>query len=161
VMIQTLPQRESLTVEFKSDRKPLSDKDLVEAVICLANAEGGELLLGVEDYCTPTGLHTERLQVAGLAGLVAARTSQSLAVTVMPVALDAVNMARISVPKAHGEVATSGGVYLRRRIKADGQPECVAMLPHDRASRSSLPASIRQTGQGRLYQATRLQQSSA
>lgn len=136
-MIPTLPHCESLTVEFKSDRKCLSDKDLVEAVICLANADGGELWIGVEDDGTPTGLHTERLQLAALAGLVAARTSPSLAVTVVPVALGAVNVARIAVPKAHGEVATTGGVYLRRRIKADGQPECVAMLPHDRASRAT------------------------
>ena len=28
---------ESLTVEFKSDRHPLSDDELMEAVICLAN----------------------------------------------------------------------------------------------------------------------------
>lgn len=136
-MNPSFPQRESFTVEFKSDRKCLSDKDLVEAVVCLANADGGELWLGVEDDGTPTGLHAERLQVAGLSGLVAARTSPSLAVTVMPVALGAVNVARIEVPKTHGEVATTGGVYLRRRLKADGQPECVAMLPHDRASRAT------------------------
>lgn len=36
-----LPPRETLTVDFKSDRKRLSDTNLVEAVICLANAEGG------------------------------------------------------------------------------------------------------------------------
>jgi ATP-dependent DNA helicase RecG len=136
-MIPILPPRESLTVEFKSDRKRLSDNDLVEAVICLANADGGELWLGVEDNGTPTGLHIEHLQVAGLAGLVAARTSPSLAVTVTPVALGTVNVAHIAVPKAHGEVATTGGVYLRRRLKADGQPECVAMLPHERSSRVS------------------------
>ncbi|WP_208599971.1 AlbA family DNA-binding domain-containing protein, partial [Duganella phyllosphaerae] len=136
-MTPTLPQRESLTVEFKSDRKRLSDNDLVEAIICLANADGGELWLGVEDDGTPTGLHVEHMQLAGLAGLVAARTSPSLAVVVTPVALGAVQVARIVIPKAHGEVATTGGVYLRRRLKADGQPECVAMLPHDRASRAT------------------------
>lgn len=38
-----LPTAETLTVEFKSDRSRLSDKDLVEAVICLANTEGGQL----------------------------------------------------------------------------------------------------------------------
>ena len=40
-MILELPLVESLTVEFKSDRKRLPDRELVEAVICLANAEGG------------------------------------------------------------------------------------------------------------------------
>ena len=133
----TLPSCESLTVEFKSDRKRLPDNDLVEAVICLANADGGQLWLGVEDDGTPTGLHAEHMQLAGLAGMVAARTSPSLAVTVVPVALGDVNVACIAVPKAHGEVATTGGVYLRRRMRADGQPECVAMLPHDRASRAT------------------------
>lgn len=132
-----LPVHESLTVEFKSDRKRLSDHDLVEAVVCLANAEGGELWLGVEDDGTPTGLHLEHRQLTGLAGLVAARTSPSLAVTATPVQVGGVVVAHISVPRAQGEVATTGGVYLRRRLKADGQPECVAMLPHDRASRVS------------------------
>lgn len=46
-------------------------------------------------------------------------------------------MACIQVPKAHGEVATQGGVYLRRRIKHDGTPECAPMLPHERTSRAS------------------------
>ncbi len=44
-----LPPAESLTVEFKSDRKRLPDAELVEALVCLANTEGGELWLGVED----------------------------------------------------------------------------------------------------------------
>ena len=136
-MIPEPPVRESLTVEFKSDLKRLSDRELVEAIVCLANAEGGELWLGVEDDGAPTGLHIEHQQLAGLSGLVAARTSPSLAVTATPVQLGAVTVARIAVPKALGEVATTGGVYLRRRLKADGQPECVAMLPHDRASRIS------------------------
>lgn len=132
-----LPPRESLTVEFKSDRARLSDRDLIEAVVCLANAEGGELWLGVEDNCTPTGLHAEHQQLAGLAGLVAARTSPSLTVVVTPVNIGGVPVAHIAVPKAQGEVATTAGVYLRRRLKPDGQPECVAMLSHDRASRVS------------------------
>ena len=133
----TLPARESLTVEFKSDRAKLSDRELVEAVVCLANADGGVLWLGVEDNGTPTGLHAEHRMLDGLAGLIAARTSPSLAVAVMPVEIDGVTLARIGVPKAVGDVATTGGVYLRRRIKHDGRPECVAMLPHDRASHAS------------------------
>lgn len=132
-----LPPRESLTVEFKSDRARLSDRELVEAVVCLANAEGGELWLGVEDDGTPTGLHAEHLQLAGLGGLVAARTSPTVVVTVTPVSLGGVAVAHIAVPKGSAEVATSGGVYLRRRIKHDGTPECAPMLPHDRASRTA------------------------
>lgn len=77
----SLPSNEFLTVEFKSDRKRLSDPELVEAVVCLANAEGGEIWLGVEDDGRPIGLHAEHRALTGLAGLVAARTSTSVAVT--------------------------------------------------------------------------------
>ncbi|KZC15246.1 ATPase [Rhodanobacter sp. FW510-R12] len=132
-----LPPRETLTVEFKSDRAKLSDRELVEAVVCLANAEGGELWLGVEDDGTPTGLHAEHRLLTGLAGLIAARTSPSLAVSVTPVEIGGVALAHLAVPKAMGEVATNAGVYLRRRLKHDGRPECVPMLPHDRASHAT------------------------
>ena len=56
-MTRLVPDRESLTVEFKSDRERLADRDLVAAVICLANTEGGELYVGVEDDGVITGLH--------------------------------------------------------------------------------------------------------
>mgnify|MGYP003126353297 CR=1 FL=1 len=47
--IQTLIRGgESLAVEFKSDVKSLPDRDLVAAVVALANTEGGDLFLGVE-----------------------------------------------------------------------------------------------------------------
>jgi ATP-dependent DNA helicase RecG len=91
----------------------------------------------VEDDGTPTGLHPDHLMLAGLAGMVAARTSPSVSVTVALIETGGVTVARINVPKVQGEVATQGGVYLRRRIKHDGTPECVPMLPHDRVSRAS------------------------
>lgn len=131
------PLRETLTVEFKSDLKKLSDRELIEALVCLANAEGGELWLGIEDDGTPTGLHAEHQLLDGLAGMVAARTSPSLSVKAEAVEVAGVSVARICVPKSQGEVATTAGVYLRRRLKHDGTPECVAMLPHERSSRAS------------------------
>ncbi|MDP9501424.1 ATP-binding protein [Pseudomonas protegens] len=136
-MTPYLPPRESLTVEFKSDRSKLPDRELIEALVCLANAEGGELWLGVEDDGTPTGLHAEHRLLEGLAGMVAARTSPSLNVRAEAVELDGVTVACIHIPKSQGEVATTSGVYLRRRLKHDGTPECVAMLPHERSSRAS------------------------
>lgn len=136
-MTHRLPLAESLTVEFKSDRKRLPDSDLVEALVCLANAEGGELWLGVEDDGRPTGLHVEHRNLAGLAGLVAARTSPSLRVQVDAVNVDGMQLARITAPKAQSVVSTVGGVYLRRRLKQDGTPECTPMLPHERESRAA------------------------
>ncbi|MCC5897168.1 MAG: putative DNA binding domain-containing protein [Phormidium sp. BM_Day4_Bin.17] len=136
-MTPQLPAQESLTVEFKSDRNKLSDRDLIEAITCLANTEGGELWLGVEDDGTPTGLHSSRSQLNYLVGLVAARTAPSLSVQVEAVTLESITVARIQIPQARGEIATSNGVYLRRRLKPDETPECVPILPHDRISRAS------------------------
>jgi ATP-dependent DNA helicase RecG len=66
-----------------------------------------------------------------------ARTSPALQVTVQALQVGGVPVAKIAVPKAQGEVATQAGVYVRRRIKHDGTPECVPMLPHERISRAS------------------------
>jgi len=47
---------ETLEVEFKGEeRELLPDRDLVETVICLANGQGGTLLIGVEDDGRITG----------------------------------------------------------------------------------------------------------
>jgi ATP-dependent DNA helicase RecG len=126
-MKSPIPPRETLTVEFKSDQKKLSDRDLIEAITCLANTDGGELWLGVEDDGTATGLHPEHRHLNGLGGLVAARTSPSLTVQVETLTIENIEVARIQVPQAKGEVATTNGVYLRRRLKPDGTPECVPM----------------------------------
>src|SRR5690606_18167730 len=101
------------------------------------NAEGGELWLGVEDDGTPTGLHAEHRLLEGLPGLVAGRTSPSVSVTVLALEADGVSVAHIAVSKARTLVTTPSAVYLRRRIRHDGQPECVPMLHHERESRAS------------------------
>lgn len=54
---ELIQQGESLALEFKSDVKSLPDRDLIAAVVSLANTEGGSLLLGVEDDGEVTGLH--------------------------------------------------------------------------------------------------------
>ena len=41
--------KETLSKEFKSDLKGLPDSELVEAVVALANTDGGCVYLGVED----------------------------------------------------------------------------------------------------------------
>ena len=55
-LAELLTGLETPTVEFKSDTGPLSDAELVEAVVRLANAQGGTLLIGVEDDGQGTGL---------------------------------------------------------------------------------------------------------
>ncbi len=62
-MSSPIPPRETLIVEFKSDLKKLSDRDLIEAITCLANTDGGELWLGVEDDGTATGINPDHRQL--------------------------------------------------------------------------------------------------
>ena len=70
-----IQQGENLELEFKSDRQPLPDRELVAAVVALANTEGGVLLLGVEDDGTITGLHPNHEDISGIPGLIGNRTN--------------------------------------------------------------------------------------
>nr|WP_236651167.1 RNA-binding domain-containing protein [Aquabacterium fontiphilum] len=132
-----MPTRETLTVEFKSDRKCLPDRDLIEAVVGMANAQGGDIYLGVEDDGQPTGLHVQHRLLEGLAALVANRTQPPVHVVVMALDVDGVPVARISVPANPQPVATSEGVIKRRRLQANGEPECVPYLPHEFPARQA------------------------
>jgi len=131
-----IPPRETLEVEFKSDRDRLNDDDLIEALICLANAQGGTLYLGVENDGTVTGLHTSRpADISGLAALVANRTTPSLQVQIECLSLKPGRVAAISVQRSPEIVARSDGLVKRHRMDAHGQPECVPFLPHEYPSR--------------------------
>lgn len=133
----TLPASESLTVEFKSDLRGLPDRELIEAVVCMANAQGGDIYLGVEDDGRASGLHANHRHLEGLAALIANRTQPSVAVRVETLTTAGVLVARIRVPALAQPVATSEGMLKRRRLQANGQPECVPFLPHEFAARQA------------------------
>ena len=133
---QPIPPRETLEVEFKSDRDPLNDDDLIEALVCLANASGGTLYLGVENDGTVTGLHASRpANIGSVAALVANRTALSLQVQVDSLAVQSQRVAAITVQRSPEIVARSDGLVKRRRMDAHGQPQCVPFLPHEYPSR--------------------------
>jgi ATP-dependent DNA helicase RecG len=136
-MAAFIPEAESLTVEFKSDRRRLSDRDLVEAVVCLANTEGGTVFLGVENDGTPTGLHPAHRHLAGLTAMIANRTIPPITVRVESIDVEQQSIAKITVPKMRRVVATSDGVLQRRRLLADGSPQCVPFYPHELTQRES------------------------
>lgn len=133
----TIPPKETLTCEFKSDRKCLSDKELLEAIICLANTDGGDLYLGVEDNGTVTGLHPNHGNLQGLAALVANRTVPPLVVEVEELVQDDLHVACISVPQAVDPIATTDGTTKRRRLDVNGKPECVPMFHHELPGRQA------------------------
>jgi ATP-dependent DNA helicase RecG len=132
-----LPQSESLTVEFKSDKSRLPDKDLVLAAVCLANTDGGIIYLGVENDGRPTGLHPDHRDITGMTAMIANRTVPPLSVRAALVDFGGNKLVRVEVPRSDRLVATADGTLQRRRLMADGTPECVPFLPHEFASRES------------------------
>src|SRR5215813_5761665 len=123
--MRTIPDRESLTIEFKSDRNRLLDRELTSAVVCLANTDGGEIYLGVEDDGKITGLHPDRTNPEALAAMIANRTSPPVNVRLAIIEEEGARIARIEVPRSAKLVATSEGLIQRRRLLADGAPECI------------------------------------
>jgi ATP-dependent DNA helicase RecG len=136
-MTRTIPEKESLTVEFKSDQKRLPDRDLVAAAVCLANTEGGEICLGVEKDGTVTGLHPLHQNLTGLAALIANQTIPPLSVRVESLEVEGKRIAKIVVPKSTRLVSTSEGLLQRRRLMADGTPQCVPFYPHEFVQRQA------------------------
>ena len=134
-MMMETPEKESLTVEFKSDRKCLSDSDIIDAVVGLANTEGGTLYLGVEDNSTVTGLHTNHDDCLKMSVLVANRTVPSVSARIDMVEINGFQVMVFEVAKSRSIVATAGGKVLKRRLKANGEPENVPMFPYEYSSR--------------------------
>lgn len=136
-LAEVLQQGENLMVEFKSDLKCLSDRELVAAVVALANTEGGDLFLGVEDDGTVSGLHPNHANLAALPAMIANKTNPAIAVRVEPASIESREIARITVPKSRQLVSTSEGLLQRRRLKLDGKPEAVPFYPHEFIQRQS------------------------
>ena len=128
---------ETLTVEFKSDVKGLSDRDLVAAIVAMVNTEGGMILLGVEDDGTVTGVQSIHQDITGLVALIANRTRPSVAVRAEIFDWGNKKILNIKAPKSRGIVSTSDGLLLRRRLMASGRPEAVPFYPHEFMQRQS------------------------
>ena len=135
---------ETLDVEFKGEAsRPLSDNDLVEAVVCLSNRSGdsGYLLIGVEDDGRITGArprheagHTD---IARLQALIANRTRPSTSVRAAIVQLEEHEILTIEIPAARSPVGTADGKYLRRALGGDGKPACVPFAFHEMQARQA------------------------
>lgn len=106
-MMRSIPHKESVIVEFKSDRKGgFPDKDLVEAIVGMANTDGGELYLGVEDNGEITGLAKKHEDEIGLAAIVMNNIVPPLFVRAEIINEEEKNVMKISVPKSRAIVAT-------------------------------------------------------
>ena len=132
-----LAKGETLAVEFKSDVKGLTDRDMVATVAAMANAEGGLVLLGVEDDGTVTGVQPAHLDTTGLAALIANRTNPSLSVAAEILEWGDKKILKVQTPKARSIISTSDGLVMRRRLMASGRPEAVPFYPHEFVQRQA------------------------
>ncbi|MBI5273530.1 MAG: putative DNA binding domain-containing protein [Chlamydiales bacterium] len=136
-LMELIARGETLKVEFKSDLKQLPDRELVATIMSLANTEGGDLLLGVEDSGVVTGLHFCHSNTMGMVALIANKTNPPVSVRVEIYDVEGKKIARIYVPKSKQLVSTSEGLLQRRRLMASGKPEAIPFYPHEFIQRQS------------------------
>ena len=127
--------QEDLLNEFKSDRKKLSDSEIIDAIVAFANTDGGSFYLGIEDDGEITGLHQAHQDTTQLAAYIANKTVPPVSVRIEK--QEDNSYLKIIVTKSRNVVAASSGKVLRRRLKADGTPENVPMYPFEINSRLS------------------------
>ncbi|PWG60017.1 RNA-binding domain-containing protein [Bifidobacterium catulorum] len=133
-----IPSKETLRVEFKSERKrPQSDDEIVENVVALANTAGGMLYLGVEDDGRVTGAAKSHANINGLAAFIFNKTVPQQSVRTELMRENGVPVVSIEVDNSPQIVSTSGGKTLQRRLKADGSPEVVPLFVSQFISRLS------------------------
>ncbi|WP_301859639.1 RNA-binding domain-containing protein [uncultured Megasphaera sp.] len=132
------PSKETMTIEFKSDRKCLSENVLIDAVVGMANAEGGTLYLGIEDNGDVTGVHPNHKQPMHMTALIADRTVPPVSVRA-EILCDEQNppVLKFEIPRSYAIVATRSGKILRRRLNSKGDPENLPMYPYEISSRLS------------------------
>lgn len=144
-LVALIAAGESLDVEFKGEEtRSLSDNELVEAVVCLANRPGdrpGWLLVGVEKDGRVTGArprheagHTDPRRVQAL---VAGRTRPALTVRAELVPLGGARVLVVEIPASPSPVGTSDGRYVRRALGGDGRPACLPFHFHEMQARQA------------------------
>lgn len=129
--------KETLTIEFKSDKKKYPDNEIIDAVVAFANTDGGDFYLGVEDDGEITGLHKDHQDIDRLNAFIANKTIPPVSVRSEVLFFDGIPVLKIAVPRHKNIVATSSGKLVRRRIKVDGTPENIPMYPYEIVSRLS------------------------
>jgi ATP-dependent DNA helicase RecG len=132
-----IPEKETLTIEFKSDVDCLDEKELVSEIVGMTNTEGGVLYLGVEDDGNVTGVHKKHRDPNGAMALIANKTVPSLSVRAEIIDEDGIEVLQIQIPMSKTIIATSDGKIQRRRLKPDGNPENVPMYPYEITGRLS------------------------
>lgn len=135
--MRTIPNKETLTVEFKSDQAGYSDNDLIDEIVGMTNTQGGDLYLGVEDNGEITGVGKKRQDPIGAVALIANRTIPSVSARAEIIEEEGYPVLKLEIPMSRTIVATTDGKILKRRLKLDGTPENVPLYPYEIPGRLS------------------------
>ena len=135
--MRTIPFKEDLIVEFKSDLNGYPDGELIDEIVGMANTKGGTLYLGVEDNGEITGVSNIHKDAIGVTALVANKTVPSVSVRAEIITEEEKDVLKIEIPISRTVVSTSSGKMLKRRLKADGTPEVIPMFSYEIVTRLS------------------------
>lgn len=129
---------ESLTVEFKGEeRGALGDREIYEAAVCLANVDGGTILIGVENDGRITGAkprHGTSTDPGKLQAAIFNNTEPRINTRVSVIPTSEGDVIVIAVDRYPEICATKAGVSLRRIMGIQG-PECIPFYPHEHVGR--------------------------
>ncbi|MEX2491215.1 MAG: ATP-binding protein [Nitrospirales bacterium] len=127
-----------MRLEFKGEeRGGINDREIYESVVCLANAEGGRLLIGVEDDGRITGAkprHGTSTDATKLQAAIFNNTEPRINSRVSLIPTSQGNVISIEVDRYPEICATKAGVSLRRAMSIQG-PTCVPFYPHEHIGR--------------------------
>lgn len=129
---------ESIEREFKSDRRQISDQEIYEEVVAMANASGGVLLIGVGDDGAVLGAkprHGKTTDPIKLQAAIFNNTVPSINTRIALMDHPEGQVIAIEVDPYPEPCATTAGKSLRRTLGGDGKPQTVAYYPRDHRSR--------------------------
>ena len=131
------PSKETLTIEFKSDKKCLPMDDLYKEVVAMANTDGDIICLGMENDGSVSGLNNQHADMTKMAAEIQTHTVPAQYTVMHFENWDGYTVLVIEVKMSRQLVMTSDGRYMRRRMKQDGTPEMIPMQPYEIMQRLS------------------------
>ena len=136
---ELIGQGENLETEFKSEsRRAISDSEIYEEVVAMANTDGGALLIGVEDDGQVTGAkprHQPKTDPLRIQSAIFNNTVPNINTRVSVVAHPAGEVLAVEVDPYPEPCSTAAGKSLRRTVGGDGKPQTVPFYPRDQRSR--------------------------
>ncbi len=133
------PQKETMTVEFKSDLRCYGEDKLIYELVSMANAEGGILYLGIENDGAVTGVHPQHKNAQQLVALILENTVPPLAINAF-LETDDITGKEVMVFSVGltGQLhSTRDGRYGSRTLQQDGTPATRPLVPEEIVQRLS------------------------